>query len=56
MDIVDNIPVGLFGLQRKTASHPLVDSFNIFSVSGFQFFKGTILTVAPKECARENVN
>src|SRR5512145_315502 len=46
-DTVDNIPVGLFGLQRKTASHPSFDSFNIFSVSGSQFFKGTNLTVAP---------
>src|ERR671919_1807310 len=46
-DTVDNIPVGLFGLQRKTASHPSFDTFNIFSVLGSQFFRGINLTVAP---------
>ena len=46
-DTVDNIPVGLFGLQRKTASHPSFDSFKICSGSCSQFFKGINLIFAP---------
>src|SRR5215510_6669853 len=53
-DSVDNIPVGLFGLQRKTASHPSFDSFNMISGSCSQFFKGTNLIVAPNLLAESS--